>query len=205
MMKTTRPLRIAAPLLVVALALAGCVPSLNPLYRPEDLTFDAALVGVWVEKPDSEERWIFEKAGETGYRVTYDEKGSKGTFEVHLLRLGDRRYLDFHPEDDGIKELARNDFYKFHWLSAHTFARLDQVEPRLQMAFLSPEWLKKHLEEKPRSIAHVRRGKDEIILTATTAELQAFVREHAAAAFDDPSDLQRISPAQPATTPTAVK
>jgi hypothetical protein len=35
---------------LVALAtIAGCIPSLNPAYRPKDLVFDAAALGVWTQ------------------------------------------------------------------------------------------------------------------------------------------------------------
>ena len=42
------------------MALAGCIQTLHPLYTENDLTFDAALIGVWGED-NSKETWAFEK------------------------------------------------------------------------------------------------------------------------------------------------
>ena len=190
--------KTAAGLALAGLMLAGCVPSLNPLYTAEDLVFEPKLVGVWAEKEDSEERWTFEKAGETAYRVVYeDEDEKRGVFEVHLLRLGENLYLDFFPDDEAMKNLDGNDLYKFHWLPAHTFARVFRVEPELEMAFMNPDWLDKELEADAKLIDHVRRG-DNLVLTASTKALQEFVREHADVAFGDkePSKLRRIKPGQ---------
>lgn len=186
--------KASAGLVLSALMLAGCVPSLNPLYTAEDLVFEPKLVGIWAEKEDSEERWTFEKSGDTAYRVVYeDEDKKRGVFEVHLLRLGENLYLDFFPDDEAMKNLDASDLYKFHWLPAHTFARVFRIEPELQMAFMNPDWLDKQLEADEKLIDHVRRG-DNLVLTASTKALQEFVMKHADAAFgdDEPSKLRRI-------------
>ncbi|MCL4177552.1 MAG: hypothetical protein KJ072_07370 [Verrucomicrobia bacterium] len=189
-MKTKSMSMTAAGLALAGLMLAGCVPSLNPLYTDEDLVFEPKLVGVWAENAEAKERWTFEQAGEKAYRVIYEEDGERGEFEVRLLRLGDQLYLDFFPNDEAMKSMERNDLYKYHWLPAHTFARVYQVEPELSMAFMNPDWLAKRLKAEPDAIAHVMRGDDAVVLTASTKALQAFVRKHADEAFGEgkPSD-----------------
>ena len=181
--------------LIVAMIVAGCVPSLNPLYTDKDVVFEPALVGVWAEKEDSEETWAFEKAGDKAYKLVYTEKGKKGEFKVHLVKLGNTLFLDLYPDDTALKEIDRNDFYKSHLLLAHTFAKVTQIEPRLQMAFFNPDWLKKLLEKDPKAVRHEKIDEDRIVLTASTKELQGFVLEHANTkdAFgDEPSNLKRI-------------
>jgi len=180
----------------VCLTLAGCVPSLNPLYTEKDLTFDPALVGVWSEQDDSQETWAFEKAGEKQYKLVYTDKGKTGEFEVRLLKLGGTLYLDLFAEGDGLKDSKRNDFYLSHFIPGHTFAKVTQIGPTLRMAFMNPDWLKKLLEKDPKAIGHQLIGEDRIVLTAPTRELQEFVLKHAKEAFgsDEPSDLKRIKP-----------
>jgi hypothetical protein len=196
-MKTKTMRIVPVSVALAGLILVGCVPSLNPLYTEEDLVFEPKLVGVWAEDAESKERWTFERAGEKGYKVIYEEAGERGEFKVHLLRLGDQLYLDFFPDDEAMKKLDRNDFYKFHWLPAHTFARVYRVEPELSMAFMNPDWLAKLLKEDPAAIGHVQRGDDVVVvLTASTKALQAFVKKHADEAFGEgdsaDSKLRRI-------------
>jgi hypothetical protein len=75
-------------LVLLALALAGCVPSWNPFYTENDLVFDPALAGAWrpVEAKDaSKEAWEFTKAGDKHYQLAQtDEEGQKAAFEVRL-------------------------------------------------------------------------------------------------------------------------
>ena len=180
--------------LAVTLMIAGCVPSLNPLYTEKDLLFDKALVGVWSDNDDSKETWAFERSGEKGYKLVYSADGKAGEFEVYLLKLGETLFLDLYPDDAAFKEINRNDFYKSHFLPTHTFAKVTQIEPSLQMAFLNPDWLKEFLEQSPKAIGHEKTG-DRIVLTASTKELQKFVLDHVSTknAFgDEPSNLKRI-------------
>ena len=54
---------------------------------------------------------------------------------------------------------------------------LRQIEPTLQMCSPDVDWLKKQLEQDPTLIRHEVID-DEIILSASTAELQAFWLKH---------------------------
>ena len=179
-------------MLSFSLMLAGCVPSLNPLFTEKDLTFDPALVGVWAEQDDSQETWAFEKAGEKQYKLVYTENGKAGEFQVHLLKLGNTLYLDFFPESDGLKESKRNDFYLSHFVPGHMFAKVTQLEPTLRMALLNPDWLKKLLEKNPKAIDHQGINEERIVLTASTMDLQKFVQANSSEAFGDPATLKRV-------------
>jgi hypothetical protein len=180
-------------LMVAGLALAGCVPSLNPLYTEKDLVYDEALLGTWAESEDAKDRWTFEPLRDKVYRVTFTEDDEAGEFEVHLLELGGERYLDFQPQAEGMESMRKNGFYKLHWVPAHTFARIGVKEGTMRMAFMNPEWIDKHLEGSPESLSHVRRGEDGLVLTATTTALQEFVREHAQEMFGDEMELKRAT------------
>jgi glutaredoxin-related protein len=57
---------------------------------------------------------------------------------------------------------------------------------------MNPDWLNERLSENENLIAHVRRGENEVVLTASTKALQEFVRKHDSEAFGDVSKLQRI-------------
>jgi hypothetical protein len=179
--------------LAVAMSVASCVPSLNPLYTDDDLIFDPALVGVWGEENKAEETWAFEKSEGKAYKLVYTEKGKKGEFKVHLFKLSGTMFIDLFPTDASLDQV--NDFYKGHLVPVHTFARVTQIEPTLQMAFLNPKWMEELAAKDARVIEHKKIDEDRILLTATTKDLQKFVLAHANdkdAFGEEPSNLIRL-------------
>ena len=164
--------------LTVMLTLSGCIPTLHPLYTDKDIIFDPALVGSWTEE-DAKETWMFQRNGEKAYRLVYtDGEGKTGKFDVHLVKIGAQRFLDFFPDSTSLNDSKQNDFFKFHLIPVHTFARVWQIEPGLQMAFPDPKWLEEYLKANPKALAN-EKIEDRGILTASTAELQEFLRKQA--------------------------
>jgi hypothetical protein len=168
---------------VVLCAVTGCIPtSINPLYTGEDLVFDPALIGVWRGEGDAKETWAFEKAGDKDYKFVYtEEDGKTGQFEAHLLKLGTTRFLDFFPDESGIEEMNRSGFYKVHLLRTHSFLKVTQIGPALQMAPLDLKWLREFLGKYPNAIRHQKIGEGDdaqIVLTGSTPELRQFVEKH---------------------------
>jgi hypothetical protein len=81
--------------IVAPLVLAGCVPSLHPLFTDSDLVFDHQLLGTWSQR-DSKDSWTFEKSGTNAYRLSTTDRpfavggepdGKRSAlFEAHLCR-----------------------------------------------------------------------------------------------------------------------
>src|SRR6185503_1593717 len=138
---------------LVTFLVAGCVPSWNPLYTDKDLVFDPQLVGTW--KDNGKESWQFEKSGEKQYKLAYtDEEGRRATFDAHLCKIKDRRFLDLFLTEASEKDLNLNALATVTLLPAHLFLRVDEVGPSLKMAAVNPDWLEKHLEKNPGAVAH---------------------------------------------------
>lgn len=156
--------------------LGGCVPSLHPLYTDETLIFEEKLIGKWSEK-GNDTIWEFRKAGENKYEVRVFDSGSGGRFEGHLVNLEGELFLDLYPEELDMDD----DFYKLHFVRAHTFLRVSQLDPNLQLAMMNPDII----EDEPNVLKHERTD-DSMVLTASTEELQKFMINHAndANAFD---------------------
>jgi len=168
------PTRILCLIAVICLIAMGCVPSLHPLYTSEDVVFDPALVGTWIDE-DQNETWDFSRDGDHAYTLQYtDEHGHPGTFDVRLVQLDTLRFLDLFPvrPDTGV-----NDFYQLHLIGAHTFAHVRQIGPTLELATLDTDKLEALLKTQPNAI-RCDTVDDAIILTAPTDELRLFLPAH---------------------------
>jgi hypothetical protein len=153
--------------LLVVVLLAGCVPlTKEPLYNPDDLLFEKALVGDYREGP---EQTVFLKEG-PGQSYLQGHVGEQGV-PVRLLKLGDHYFMD---EDSGTP-------------GQHFFFKVGVVGQEVRVWTMSVPWLKTLVEKDPKAVAYeikrevVKEGdkdveRDTFILTGPTKDLQAFVR-----------------------------
>ena len=177
---------------VLAALLGGCIPvaSLQPLFTQEDLVFEDKLLGTWVDDPNSPETtWEFkrldepERAGEMAYKLIFsDEEDRKGSFVAHLARLENKLFLDLYPSELPWEPKDPN---KVEWvyntlflIPAHTFIKIDSIEPQLKMRLTVEDEMAELLKEDPKAVRHAL-TKDRLVLTASTKELQAFVLKYA--------------------------
>lgn len=187
-MKTKKSIFYCAVLLM-----AGCLPSLHPLYNDKTLIFKEELIGKWM---GDDSVWQFSRAGEKEYELRIrDDENEIGRFSAHLIEIKGLMFLDLFPDDEPLEDLG--DFYKIHILPVHTFMKVDQINPNLQLRIVDYEKVGKMLENDPNVIKHEVIDDDRIVLTASTEELQNFVVEHVETIFDDSndsSDLIRLEP-----------
>jgi hypothetical protein len=155
-----------AAVLVLSLLLAGCVPSLHPLYTEKDLVYDAALLGVWVDD-EGRTSWTVKRAGDKSYSLmAIDEKGNARHYEGHLLDLGKHRFLDLLPEKPEVED--------YHLIRAHTFYRIWAYGDTFRLAGLDPDWIRK----RKIAIRHELLPPKGMLLTAPTKSLQEFVLQY---------------------------
>ena len=152
-------------------ALAGCVPSLNPVYRPEDLVFDSSVVGMWTQTGEKA-RWEFTQRDDKSYRLLYtDNEGRQGRFVAHLAKIEGDLFLDLFPEE---VEMGVNSFYKFHLVPIHTIYLVRQTKPGLELAAIDFKWLEEELNKQPATIqSSTFNGRK--LITAPTDEVRAFI------------------------------
>lgn len=170
-----KPIKIIACWTMIGLTLlAGCVPSLNPLYTDDTLVFEPALLGVW-KQPEGSARWNFSKLDDKSYRLLYtDEQGQQGRFIGHLVRLDGELFLDLFPEES---QMDASGFYKFHLVPMHTIYRVRGTQPNLKLAAIDYKWLDEYLANQPREIEYATFNGRKLI-TAPTPDVQKFVRAH---------------------------
>jgi hypothetical protein len=173
--------------IAVLVAVAGCIPSLNPIYLRENLVFDPAVIGEW-KQPKSNERWQFTKRDEKSYNLVYtDEQGQQGRFIAHLADIQGIRVLDLFPNE---AQLDANGFYKFHLVPIHTVYLVRRTQGSVELAGINYAWLEDYLADHPQAIQHATFGGRKMI-TAPTEQVQSFVLAHQDA-FTEVFQLERL-------------
>jgi len=193
---------------LLAALVGGCVPilSLHSLYTEEDVVFEEKLLGTWLEDPNKpESTWKFKRIEEpnNAYNlVLSDEEGKKGSFVAHLVKLEESLFLDVFPDEFPCDT---DDPNKTDWLynvfflvPAHTFLKIEQIEPTLKIRTMEPDNVEEMLENDPNLIKH-EIVQDRPVLTASTKELQKFMKAHAndEGLFGEPSKMKRVQPKDP--------
>ena len=171
---------------LLAVLLGGCVPvmSLHSLYTKEDVVFEKNLVGIWVD--DANGTWEFKHPDEKDMAyelILSSPDGTKGLLVANLVKLENQLFLDVYPTQSPCGKLEDPNeaewFYNsFLFVRAHTFIKVDSIEPQLRIQLTDDDGMKKLLKEDPNAVKH-ELAEDEIILTASTKELQAFVLKYA--------------------------
>jgi len=201
---------------LLAVLLGGCLPvaSLHPLFNEKDIVFDEKLLGTWVDDSNSPETtWEFSRIAEpkNAYKLIYShqkkedaKEKAKGLFVVHLVKLKDKLFLDVCPapweqQDPNKIEWVYNYFFL---IPAHTFIKVNSVEPQLKIQATDDEKMKELLKTDPNAIKYEFLD-DRPILTGSTEELQAFVLKYAddKRMFGDERVLIRVKTAEPNAPP----
>jgi hypothetical protein len=202
------PRHVTFALVASCLLLAGCTLSLNPIYTDQDLIYDPALVGTWAGDTHEDGGWTFTRLDEGNtYRLVVKIGKGAAHFKASLVQLGQRRFLDLFPDEDaheqalaraGLDDAFRGSYVPGHWI--YQVVRLDQ---ELRLAELNDDWVKALLKREPGATPHSRLSEDHgrVVLTGSTAELQAFLLRYADSpeAFKpgQPAGLKRQPAAQP--------
>lgn len=163
-------------LLPAALGLVGCMElpaSLHPLFTASEAEPVAGIEGFWLDADDDGGLQIRASDG-GGYEVVLWDcdkaEPDPGRFEARLGRLGDELFWD----------LSRKDLppgWEIGVWPVHLPARVRLDERSLEIAFLDPKALREDLQTGEIVLAHTVVD-DDLVLAASTDELQAFLRDH---------------------------
>jgi hypothetical protein len=170
----------------MTLALTGCwQKSASPFYTAGDIVAEPALAGVWQEPKNDESSgesdrpiWEFVPGGGNRFDVVIRTRDEHYEYDGDVFKLGDERFLDLGGQSRSVGSIP-----------AHHLFKLVATGPELKLAPLNTDWMQKWLRNNPRTLVHISvvdpehrddRDRDERILTADTAALQKFVREHKA-------------------------
>ena len=187
-------MRKALPALAAVLVLlSACVPSLHPLYSPETIVFREELIGVWKENPQDEESWTFTKRDEEkSYALVIREDKRDSSLHARLVKLDEHHFLDLVADADTLNEKV-GDLYRASLIPGHLTMKV-KLGAKLEIQMLDPEKLKELLKASPKALAHTYIEKDYLVITASTEELQAFMKKHAESKelWGDPGVMEKM-------------
>jgi hypothetical protein len=144
----------------------GCpARSIHPLFTENDVKLNSALFGTWRSNDDT---YTFTPASDRTMKAVIRSLTSEDSAVYTTLAgtIGNQWYLDSYPYVNADEH---------HYLSVHVFTKMTLSGDTLTLASFENDWLEKQITDKIISIPHIRRG-SEIILTASTKELQSLFR-----------------------------
>lgn len=190
-------------LAVTALFIGGCLPSLQPFYTANDVFKDENLVGVYGDnkpKGQADETWTFSPSDENFYQLEMavpkqDEPGKLevvGQMEARLFKLGKHTCLDLKPTHD-LLENGFSPWYQTSFIAGHVIFKVHKIDDQaLTMSVPDYDWINKHLKDNQDSLAH-QRDEKRLILTDTTARLQAFFLKYSDKIWAKPGKMVRLN------------
>ena len=184
-------------LIVVLIATQSCtIFSLNPLYHEDDLLEEPALLGAWQEDDEGKEFVSFEKYEGKRYIFRYMEKDGPEkidsvSFEAGLLKVGEHYFLDLYPYYE--QESSESDYLFRGFIPTHSFLKIEWNKDDLDLYIFSYDRLQELFEQNRIRIRH-QTFEDYIVITASTDELQKFIKKYAddEKAFDDSGKFVKI-------------
>jgi len=141
--------------------------SLHPLYTENEVIFEEKLIGTWGENG---ENFTFTRIeGKDSYNLALGAEGEKSEFIAVLVKLDDMLLIDVSPArlDPNSVNLQR-----FLFIPGHMFFKVEQIEPELKIRNMDPD------PNTLDSLKHEMFGKYGLLITASTQELQEFVKKH---------------------------
>ena len=145
----------------------------------------------WVNKQNSP---LGKKSHQETNRYTYSlslhyhsSPEEKAEFQLHLVKLGGKTYVDFYPVEWDID----NTILSFHLMGVHTFAKAEINEDFININWFDSEWFEQKMEENRIRIKH-EKNKNNILLTAKPKDLQKFVIKYSdnEKAFDEGNKVE---------------
>ena len=164
-----RALRLAVGLLAALVSPACLVVSLQPVYEPETIAFDPALLGSWTSA-DEDVTLTFERGEWHSYHVVVSQDDERYRLSARMTRLGSALYLDVTPLD-GTDLPALT-------LPVHGCYRLEMTEEGMSLAELNYEMFERKARGGVHDLPLVVDARSNVVITAGTADLRRWLTAH---------------------------
>lgn len=189
--------RISA-IIISSIILCGCLTTLYPIFRAQDVVTNDNLVGYWrclnkqnettgflnIKKiPDDRKNELSEKirkVADKGYLVSMLNPGGEmdGLFFVFLVKIGNSEYFDFYPAETEVQKTVNAD-HKSHFLKFHTSYKCEVKDTdHFAMKLFDKGFLEELISKQQIRLRYEVTGDGKKIITATTEELQKFISQY---------------------------
>ena len=177
---------LVALLAAFMVACQGClVVALHPVYDPDSIAFEPALLGAWTSDEDKL-TVTFDRAEWHSYHVVLDDSGKITRLSARLTRLADDvLLLDLTPLDGtDVPELT---------LPVHMIFRVTVSADTLTIATLNYDRFYGMAKTGPSGLGLTIDGRQNAVITAATPELRDWLAAHAndEGVFAAPTTLKR--------------
>ena len=202
---TLKKIFLLSTLIFLLVLISGCLTTLHPIFTERDLVYKPELTGNWRTKDNNNEgsaeisSLAKEKSIELpgkissikdkGYLVTYKNKDGNvsGIYIAFLARIGKHLYFDYYPVSKEA-EKKEDEFYMQHFVKMHTPYRVDMLKDGgFELSQLEGSYLDQLIEEKKIRIRHELNSDGNVVITASTEELQQYILKYG----DDPGIIRK--------------
>ena len=173
--------------------LSSCLRTLHPIFTSRDIVYEPKLIGNWktenqgtkgsviitslavdnsIELPEK-----ISRLRQLGYLISYQDENGKATeqYIAFLARIGKHLYFDYFPADKKDNKTI-DEFFASHFVKMHTSYRVDtSKDGGFELSQLDELYVTKLIDEKKIHIIHEKDLKSNIVITASTDELQQYI------------------------------
>ena len=173
--------------------LSSCLRTLHPIFTVKDIVYEPKLLGKWKSEAQGTKGFVIittlaadnsielpEKISaikQKGYLVSYQDEDGDATdqYIAFLARVGKHLYFDYFPVDKKDNKTV-DEFFVSHFVKMHTSYRVDiSKDDSFELSQLDELYVNKLINEKKIRISHEKDANGNIIITASTDELQQYI------------------------------
>jgi len=176
---------------ILAIFLSSCLQTLHPIFTLKDIVYESKLLGTWktgnpkkvaiitnlsadntIELPEK-----ISTIKQKGYLVSYQDEHGKTTeqYIAFLASIGNHLYFDYYPAEKKDNKIG-DEFFTAHFVKMHTSYRVDiSKDGGFELSQLDESYVTKLIDEKKIRISHEKDATGNIVITASTDELQQYI------------------------------
>lgn len=183
---------------IIATTLTSCVTTLHPLVSKETVTTDNRVIGSWTgndgdilvqpflssdlhqkavqensvsilanEKTDNDAKF---------YVVSFERNNISYNMRASLVKLDGQLFMDLRPESSGGEGMD----YSMDYMPAYSIAKVQIEDGKMILLFADGAFIKEQVVNDRLRIKHETDGLfGTFLITASTAELQQFIKKYA--------------------------
>jgi hypothetical protein len=181
--------------------LSSCLKTLHPIFTVKDIVYEPKLIGTWetgneatkshsaatesgraritnlAEESSLELPEKISAIKQKGYFISYQDKDGTTTqqYIAFLARIGKHFYFDYFPAEKKDNKIG-DEFFTSHFIKMHTSYRVEiSGDGSFELSRLDESYLTKLIDEKKLRISHEKDAAGNIVITASTDELQQYI------------------------------